>query len=403
MPIINVDITWSKNGHNEISLKNGQIIIENGEIWLKGQMSSSEWRVFSRAYPANIDLWTDFKNCIKLNNAILDGERVKVNLDSSYVYHSYSIHYQKGYADLSFRLTDFSYSYKCGDEESFAILDVPFMHLSNHIQGLNRYPEDIILTNGSYTYRLCNYDDDKTKLLGQVENDDYMDALLVHMSFFFNLLPNVFIKSFNLEGVMYVCCHSHKFSFPNESLYHSELPYLTFGECHDFDYFFKNSKWMELGNDKKNIMKNTIYTFARCKYCDDVTQFLLLYSIFDRLVGNKSYNSKSMNTYNRMGNNLLNYNIDIARIGDKIDKNLQKLQLKLERNNGKEVVVDNFCMLRHYILHFMSNAVVDEFISRCNLIDNMRFAVTIIILKDLGFNNIKFRKEWDYLSVLIET
>lgn len=150
-----------------------------------------------------------------------------------------------------------------------------------------------------------------------------------------------------------------------------------------------------LDKDNKIKLQNAIYTFARCKYCDDSTQFLLLYAIFDRYVGN----SQNTDPYNQMKDNFLYYNIDITRIGKKIDENLRKLQLVLERSSGKKVIVENFCNLRNYILHFMSNAAIDEYISRSNLIDNMRFAVTIIILKELGFNDIKYRSEWNYLSI----
>jgi hypothetical protein len=51
----------------------------------------------------------------------------------------------------------------------------------------------------------------------------------------------------------------------------------------------------------------------------------------------------------------------------------------------------------------MSNAEIDDFISHSNLIDNMRFAATIIILKELGFSNVKFKADWDYLSIMRES
>lgn len=51
----------------------------------------------------------------------------------------------------------------------------------------------------------------------------------------------------------------------------------------------------------------------------------------------------------------------------------------------------------------MSNAKIDEYISRSDLVDKMRFAATIIILKELGFSNVKFITDWNYLSVMIDT
>jgi hypothetical protein len=398
MPIINVDIIWSKKTYDDIKLKNGQIVIEKGEIWMKGQMTSSEWRVFSGAYPANIDLLADFKKSMRFENANLDGRKIRVNVQGTYILYRHSVHYLKGYTDLSYKLTEISYPYSCDKEDCYAILDIPFMHLTNNLSDLNHYPEDIFLSNNDHEYRLCFCDDDKTMLLGVVDNESYLDDLLVHMSFYFNLIPNIFISSFNCSGRTIVHCKAHKFPFPNESLYHSELPYLLIGERNDFNYFFANSHWYSLDSDNKRKLKNAIYTFARCKYCDDATQFLLLYSIFDRFVG--KYNTTQ---YKEMKSNFLRYNIDIGKIGEKTDKRLQKLQLILERSNGKKVVVDNFCLLRHYILHFMSNAEIDEYISHSNLIDKMRFTATIIILNEMGFSNVKFRADWDYLSVIIDS
>ena len=51
----------------------------------------------------------------------------------------------------------------------------------------------------------------------------------------------------------------------------------------------------------------------------------------------------------------------------------------------------------------MANAKIDKYISESDIIDNMRFAATIIILNELGFSNIKFRTEWDYLSVMVDS
>lgn len=145
-------------------------------------------------------------------------------------------------------------------------------------------------------------------------------------------------------------------------------------------------------------MGNAIHTFARCKYCDDVTQFLLLYSILDGFAGN----SKGTDPYLVMEEKLKRYNIDIAKIGANTDVCLQRMNLKLERSNGGKKGVTNFCNLRNYILHFMSNADIDEYIMRSGLIDRMRFAATVIILKELGFEEVQFREGWSHLSILVD-
>ena len=41
------------------------------------------------------------------------------------------------------------------------------------------------------------------------------------------------------------------------------------------------------------------------------------------------------------------YNIDINKIGKENDSLLQKMQLYLKRDNGKDANVTNFCLLRN--------------------------------------------------------
>lgn len=235
-------------------------------------------------------------------------------------------------------------------------------------------------------------------LVGDVDNEAVVKNLLVHLAFYFNMIPNIFEKSVNVDGTTYVTNRTSPLSFPNESLYHSELPYMKFGERHDFKYFYSNSQWSSIDDNGKKKLENAIYTFARCKYCDDVTQFLLLYSILDRFAGN----TYGKDPYPELKEGLLRYNIDIEKIGKNIEVDLQKMNLIMERNNGRIAGVSNFCHLRNYILHFMSNGDIDEYITHNGLVDRMRFAASVIILKELGFGDVQFFNDWKHLSVLTD-
>ncbi len=397
MPTIDTDIIWSKNSFKELFVKNAQIVIEEGEIWLKGRMASSDWRIFSRAYPVYVDFSADIKKCFVFVNANIEGRKVKVNLKESMVSYRH-LNFLRDFTDFSFKLTDIAYSYQCASDNSYIILDIPFLHLTSRLSDFNNYPESIILSKNGNEFRLCPYDrDDRTMLVGNVNNESAVKDLLVHLSFYFNMLPNVFEKSINVNGKTHVTNHTSLLSFANESLYHSELPYMTFGEKHNFRYFFTKSQWSSMEDKDKKKLENAIHTFARCKYCDDVTQFLLLYSILDRFAGN----SKGTDPYTVMEDRLKLYNIDIEKIGVKTEICIQRLNLQLERNNGTMSGVTNFCHLRNYMLHFMSNNDIDDYITRSGLIDRMRFAASVIILKELGFDNVQFWDDWKHLSILV--
>ena len=398
MPIIKTNIVWAKESYKELVFEDAQIEIENGEIWLRGRMNSSDWHIFSGAYPAYVDFSADIKKSFHFEQANIDGTKVRMNLDGTLVSYRHFMDRLKGYTDYSFKFSDIAYSYNCPEEESYLVLDIPFLHLTSKISDFDHYPQDIIIHKNEHEYRLRPYDiDERTMLVGNVINETAVKDLLVHFSFYFNLIPNVFEKSINIDGRTCVTNHTSQLTFANEALYHSELPYMSFGEEHTFRYFFANSRWSGIEDKDKKKLENAIHTFARCKYYDDVTQFLLLYSILDRFAGN----SKGCDPYPVMEDRLKRYNIDIAKIGIKNEVCLQRMKLQLERSNGKKVGVTNFCNLRNYILHFMSNAAIDEYITRSGLIDRMRFAATVIILKELGFEEVQFREGWSHLSVLI--
>lgn len=396
MPIIKTNIVWKKESYKELHFKDVRIEIDNGEIWLKGRMNSADWHIFSSAYPAYVDFSADIKKYFSFDNANIEGKIVKVKLDGAIV--SYRrFNFLRDLTEFSFKLSDITYSYQCASEESHIVLDLSFFHLSGKLSNFKHYPEDIIINKNDKEYRLCPFDiDNRTMLIGNIDNEDVVKDILVHLAFYFNMLPNIFEKSINKDGETHVTNHTSLLSSSNESLYHSELPYITFGEKHCFEYFFTKSIWSNLNDENKQKMENAIYTFARCKYCDDVTQFLLLYSILDRFAGN----SKDTNPYPQMKANLNKYNIDIAKIGESTDKCLQKMKLKMERSGGKKAGVSNFCHLRSYILHFMSNSNIEKYVTQSGIVDRMRFAATVIILNELGFQNVHFYKDWQHLSVL---
>lgn len=102
-----------------------------------------------------------------------------------------------------------------------------------------------------------------------------------------------------------------------------------------------------------------------------------------------------------MEEKLAERNINIEKIGPKTDSSMQKLKLNLVRDNGSVVGVANFCNLRNYIMHFMANASIAEFLRKSHLISNMRVAVTVILLQEFGFHDIYFPKDWSHLSVLL--
>ena len=204
------------------------------------------------------------------------------------------------------------------------------------------------------------------------------------------------MKSIYKENKINVSIFIPLFEMRDKITYHPELIYMNIGEDNGFEYFFKNSLWESINNTQKEKLRQAVYTFIRCKYCDNTMQFILLYSILDSYAGN----SYGTSPYKTMKDNLYRYRIDINKIGRENEPLLQKMQLYLKRDNGRNANVTNFCLLRNYILHFMSSPQIDEYLKRSNIVSKLRFAVCVIILNEFGFQNLSFKEGWQHLSIL---
>ena len=103
MPIIKTNIVWAKESYKELHFENAQIEIDNGEIWLKGRMNSSDWHIFSGAYPAYVDFSADIKKSFHFEQANIEGKQVKMNLDGTMVSYRHFMDRLKGYTEYSFK------------------------------------------------------------------------------------------------------------------------------------------------------------------------------------------------------------------------------------------------------------------------------------------------------------
>lgn len=395
--IINVNIIWFKKAYKKIIFKNGVILLSQDKILVSGEITSTDSQYFSSAYPASVDMFVDMENCIKYSHAKIGEQYINLCTSKSHVLAWNLTNDLNGKIIMSWILSELSYTYESQPIDDFIVLNLPFdKYISKVMKSEYSVEQNFIVKSGSY-YKF--YKENNVNLLAikvHSINEYTIDEILVHLSFYLNINVHALMKSIYRNNKVNVSFCSPVFEVKNEIPFHPELIYIDIGSYNGFEYFFQNSSWQLMDESQKEKLRQAIYTFVRCNYCDDTMQFILLYSILDNYVGN----SYGRSPYKTMKDRLSHYNIDINKIGKENEPLLQKMQLCLKRDKGNDVNVTNFCLLRNYILHFMSKPIIDEYLKSSELVSKLRFAACIIILYELGFKNLCFQQGWGHLSIL---
>ena len=395
---IKVNISLCKPNHDPLLFDNGKITISDDSIIVSGCLDSVHADLFSVAYKAGINLHPDLENFVKYEKATDNGQPIKIiNEEGVRVLSVRAYPITNGGSKYTWSLSKFSLSYSSTIEENYVVINLPYIQLARGIRGFDNSVESITLSDNTHSYVLRKASNENQAIINTKDfPQSVLDAFLIHASFYFYSLCDIIKCYTHNNGQQKVKIQIPNFENTKDFGDLPELHYVHYNEDSSFRTFFQQSKWDTLQDDEREKLKNVVYTLVRCKYCDETTEYLLLYSILDKYVGN-SYGKEP---YPVMKKNLAERNIDITKIGLNPDANLQKLKLHLIRDNGKKSVAD-FCNLRNYIMHFTANANIDEFLRKSPLISNMRFAVTIILLQEFGFRSIFFPKDWSHLSVLL--
>lgn len=395
--VICVDIIWSKESQR-IKFTNARIFVSNNQILVSVELTGAELKDFSSFYPAGINLYEDLGKCVEYSNAFIDGKRIKLKKHYPSAT-SWRCHCnQKDLHQMSWNLYDFSYTYKSEPTKNFIVLNYPYsLLMSNSMMNSEEDSDRIIVTNNGNTYEFLSVHGSNHTTI-KTDAEDSIEDVLVHLSFYLNCHLDIVKTSIYKDGKTNISIQTPFFEIKKHESFHPELAYIEgYGLESRFVAFLQNSRWYSLEDYQKQTLRQAIYTLCRCQYCDVTTQFLLLYTILDNYVGN----TYGKSPYSSMKKRMLElYNISIEKIGAVNDPELQKMNLYLKHDNGKEVCVSNFCLLRNYILHFMSKLEIDEYLKKSSLISRLRFAVNIIILRELGFEDVRFREDWEHLSVL---
>jgi len=397
MIVLHTDIEWINKKYGNIKFQNGTITFSEDSITVFGNLSSKDVERYSSAHPASIDVHEDLLKNVVFSNTTLDSIGVYLDLSCCSYVKQFTIHCSIKENSVSWNLSSAAFSYITEKPKEYRIISAPFIHLASLLGkiGFELSDESIMFSEKNYTFSKTS--NPCYSLVTPSNGWESIDGLLSLLTLY-TQCPILTIASFSIdsEGNQRVLWSPCKFDMNKEGLRNFELGYMNIGQSNSLRYFLEKATWIDYSDHNKHELTKAIYTYAKSKYIPFHLQFLTIYSIMDRFAGNKY----GKDPYGVMEKGLSAYGIDIRKIGKSSDPTIKRLRLVLERDNDKNKEVTNFCDLRNYIMHFMSTAEIDEYLDQAELVGKMKFAVAVILLKELGFNKCGFKKDWNHLSIM---
>ena len=133
--------------------------------------------------------------------------------------------------------------------------------------------------------------------------------------------------------------------------------------------------------------------YVRANYLDNVSKLLLYHSILEKIVGVH----KGSDTYKEIHKYLKKMHINIEKINDNISG--ANIKNEYEENHP----IDNFVKLRNYFIHHLGSKKAIEFLRDNDMLFYLRLTITILILKKLGIEDVRFDKYFHNITVFDNT
>lgn len=136
-----------------------------------------------------------------------------------------------------------------------------------------------------------------------------------------------------------------------------------------------------------------ISNYVRANYLDNVSKLLLYHSILEKIIGVH----KDSDTYKEIHKYLKEMHINIERINDNISA------AKIKNEFEEKQLIDNFVKLRNYFIHHLGSKKAIEFLRDNDMLFYLRLTITILILKKLGIEDVRFDKYYHNITVYDDT
>ena len=394
---IQTNITW-KHKKNTVFFNEGKIVLEEGLIKVQGKVSLEDADKISAANPAYIDICDDFQKHITYQNSHIDETAIELDLSDTKVLTVQMGHsIECDFCSVSYELSSLKYTYETENPDSKCLFAVPYIFLEQHFRKLDfgAYKNCYKILDDRYTVSSVNTNFTWISPYNDTLTNDILPLISLYTKCSFDIL--CIYKSIDINK-QWVFWNTLQHDSKKEYLRNYELNYINIGGNNTLQYLLDHNSLKEIDTNKRKVLSRAIRTYAESKYIPKHIRFITLYSILDKFAG-----GYGQNTYREMTKGLKRYSIDIKKIGKSTESEIRRWKLILERTNGKDSEVHNFCDLRNYIVHFMSNNEIDEYLERNNLVHRLELAVVIILLKELGLTQCNFKKNWEHMSILCDT
>lgn len=159
---------------------------------------------------------------------------------------------------------------------------------------------------------------------------------------------------------------------------------------HFWDFLDKSNTHASLPPNTTTI-KKYIENYVRAEYLDGITKLLLYNTIIERMAGVNA----GENTYDVISKFLKNNHIDVNKLNDGIEKR------NIKGNDNK--TINNFVQLRNFFVHHLGSQEATQILKDSDILFYLKQAITILLLKQLGFTDIEFDKSFHNISVFDST
>lgn len=134
-----------------------------------------------------------------------------------------------------------------------------------------------------------------------------------------------------------------------------------------------------------------IANLVRAEYLDAISKLLLYHSIIEKMAEVE----KTDDTYNLIHKYFIKEHLLIEKINDGIES--KGIQNEVKEN------ISNFVQLRNFFVHYLGSKEAEDFLRNSDMLFYMKMAITILLLRKLGLEELKFDKHFHGISIFDET
>lgn len=335
------------------------------------------------------------KSDYKVKEANVGGQAIELKIGEKLLFNNSYL--EKGKRVFSMELKHIMYSYEwTGHPTCYRLTKVSSSLVSPYLTGFTLSGNTVVGTQPTeYSGKCFNgkISLSRDEHYVYLETEDNISDILSVLSFFFcSPVEYDMVYSIDQNGrsVIEVCTPSYKVLAEKRN---NILGYL-FSKDTCLDYltdFFEITKCCSGKLPITNALKQYIDHYVRVEYLDSISKLLLYHTIIEKMAGV----GKDNDTYNIIHKFLKERHIDVEKINDGIASKGIK--------NEESQTIDNFVQLRNFFVHHLGSKKAVEFLEESEMLFNLKAAITIILLDDLGIQDVRYDKQFHALSIYDES